>query len=205
MRNNHCNTVVSHCACDFFPKFWNDKMNFTRVFVIFFVFMVQKTIDWYVVGRVQPAYCSFIKGLQALRVLEAMRNHPDVFHEAFCYTPGVLTASSFEALFPEVTRQCEGSNRRLVENLVLSHWRDFLEDTEEDASTFSFSNILFFTTGCKQLPPLGLSCEIVKLSKFPKANTCTGILYLPVVHKDYGQFKDAMIFAMQNSWGFGIA
>ena len=28
-----CNTVVSHCACDFFPKFWNDKMNFTRVFV----------------------------------------------------------------------------------------------------------------------------------------------------------------------------
>ena len=29
----HLNTVVSHCACDFFPKFWNDKMNFTRVFV----------------------------------------------------------------------------------------------------------------------------------------------------------------------------
>ena len=23
------NTVVSHCACDFFPKFWNDKTNFT--------------------------------------------------------------------------------------------------------------------------------------------------------------------------------
>ena len=176
--------------------------------------MVQKTIDWYVVGRVQPAYCSFTKGLQALGVLEAMRNHPDVFHDAFCYTPEVLTASSFEALFPEVTRQCEGSNRRLVENLVLSHWRDFLQDTEEDASTFSFSDILFFTTGCKQLPPLGLSCEIAflhdpeddgKLSKFPKANTCAGILYLPVVHKDYGQFKDAMIFAMQNSRGFGIA
>ena len=29
----HLNTVVSHCACDFFPKFWNDKTNFTRVFV----------------------------------------------------------------------------------------------------------------------------------------------------------------------------
>ena len=29
----YCNTVVSHCACDFPPKFWNDKMNFTRVFL----------------------------------------------------------------------------------------------------------------------------------------------------------------------------
>ena len=26
----YCNTVVSHCACNFFSKFWNDKMNFTR-------------------------------------------------------------------------------------------------------------------------------------------------------------------------------
>ena len=26
----YCNTVLSHCACDIFPKFWNDKMNFTH-------------------------------------------------------------------------------------------------------------------------------------------------------------------------------
>ena len=30
---SYCNSVVSPCACDFSPKFWNDKMNFTRVFV----------------------------------------------------------------------------------------------------------------------------------------------------------------------------
>ena len=176
--------------------------------------MVQKTVDWYVLGRVQAAYNSFREGLQALGVLEAMKNHPGVFREAFCYTPEILTASSFEALFPDVVRQCDGSNRRLVENLVLSHWRDFLQDTEEDSCALSFSDILFFTTGCKQLPPLGLSCELAflhdpeddgKLSKFPKANTCAGILYLPVVHKDYEQFKDAMIFAIPNSRGFGIA
>ena len=29
----HLNTVVSHCAAIFFPKFWNDKTNLTRVFV----------------------------------------------------------------------------------------------------------------------------------------------------------------------------
>ncbi len=176
--------------------------------------MIQKTIDWYVLGRVQPAYNSFIEGLQVLGVLEAMRKHPTAFHEVFCYTPEVLTASSFEMLFPDVTRECEGSNRRLVENLLLSHWQDFLVDTEEDYSVFDFSDILFFTTGCKQLPPLGLSCQLSflhdpeddgKLSRFPKANTCAGILYLPVTHKDYEQFKDAMIFAIKNCRGFGIA
>ena len=118
--------------------------------------MVHKTIDWYVVGRVQPAYCSFRKGVQALGALyiEAMRNHSDAFHEAFCYTPEVLTASNFETLFPEVTRQCEGSNRRLVENLVLSQWRDFLQDTEEDTSALSFSDIRFL-----QKLPIGSDSE----------------------------------------------
>jgi hypothetical protein len=38
--------------------------------------MIQKTIDWYVLGRVQPAYNSFIEGLQVLGVLEAMRKPP---------------------------------------------------------------------------------------------------------------------------------
>lgn len=105
-------------------------------------------------------------------------------------------------------RSCEGSNRHLVENLVLSYWNDFLQDTEEDSSAVSLSDVLFFVTGCKQLPPLGLSCELAflhdpetygQLSSLPKANTCACILYLPVVHKNYEQFKDAMIFALPNS------
>ena len=29
----YCSTVVSHFNAIFFPKFWNDKMNFTRVIV----------------------------------------------------------------------------------------------------------------------------------------------------------------------------
>ena len=176
--------------------------------------VVQKTINWYVLGRVQPAYSSFSDGLRALGVLEAMRKHPSTFLDAFCYSPKLSTASSFEALFENIRREAKGSNRRLVENLVLSHWQDLLLDIEEDPTPFTFSDILFFTTACRQLPPLGLSCELTflhdpeengELSKFPKSNTCACILYLPVIHKEYKDFKDAIIFAMKNSRGFGSA
>ena len=126
----------------------------------------------------------------------------------------MLTATVFETLFQEVTREVEGSNKRLVENQVLSFWQDFLLDTEEDCCGLSLSDIVFFTTGCKKLPPRGLSCKLAflhdpekdgKHSKFPKANTCCCVLYLPVVHKNYEEFKNAMLFAIPNSRGFGIA
>ena len=175
--------------------------------------IVQKTVDWYILGRAEPAYNSFRQGLQALGVLEAMKKHPTIFHEAFCYTPKTLTTSIFEALFRRVTRGLEGSNKRSIESQVLSFWQDFLQDTEEGSNEISLADILFFTTGCKKVPPLGLSCELNFLhdpekdgthSKFPKANTCSCVLYLPVVHKNYEQFKNAMLFAIPNTRGFGL-
>ena len=136
-----------------------------------------------------------------------------VFREAFCYTPETLTASSVESIFT-VRRESEDSNKRVVENLVLSHWQDFLQDSEEDSSIISLSEILFFTRGCKILPPEGPSCVLAFLhdpekdgmvSKFPKTNTYSCIRHLLVVHRSYDAFKEAMIFAIRNSRGFGIA
>ena len=102
-----------------------------------------------------------------------------------------------------------------VENLVLSHWQDLLQDCEEESAAISLSDILFFVLGCKQLPPKGLSCQIsflhepeeksASLSRFPKASTCSCTLYLPVVYKTYDDFKEGMGYAIQNSRGFGMA
>ena len=90
--------------------------------------VVHKTVDWYVLGRVEPAYNTFREGLQALGVLEAIRKYSSIFHEVFCYTPKMLTATVFETLFQEVMHALDVSNNKLVENQVLSFWQDFLLD-----------------------------------------------------------------------------
>ena len=153
--------------------------------------IVQKTVNWYVLGRAQPGYDSFKEGLSSLGVLDSILKHPSVMREAFCFTPETVSAFHFDAMFT-VTRECEGSHRREEENRVLSHWKDFLQDCEEQSCEISLPNILFFATGCKDLPPHGRHCELAflhepeeknrQISKCPKACTCTCTLYLPVVH-----------------------
>ena len=47
--------------------------------------MVQRTINWYVLGRSQRAFCSFKEGLRASGILEAMLKYPNLFRKTFCY------------------------------------------------------------------------------------------------------------------------
>lgn len=77
-------------------------------------------------------------------------------------------------------------------------------------------DVLFFSTGVKEMPAVGFaqtpSIEFLHeaegdgvRSSFPKANTCSCTLKLPVVHDTYKSFAEAMIFAMLNTQGFGFA
>ena len=43
--------------------------------------IVQRTLNWYVLGRCQPAYSSFKEGLKVLGALEAMSKYPKLFRE----------------------------------------------------------------------------------------------------------------------------
>ena len=177
--------------------------------------IVQQTAHWYVLGRARPALEQFKQGLLDLGVLNAILSNPDVFYAAFCYIPAELNADSFRNLFTVLPSE-EGSNKRAAENLIISYWHDYLQDAEEGETKITLSDLLFFTSGCKQLPLLrvgwDLSLEFLhdldndgNLSPFPKANTCGPVLQLPVVHKSYEAFKDAMTFAIRNSKGFGYA
>ena len=106
-----------------------------------------------------------------------------------------------ESIF-EVNRAEEGSNRRNAEILVLSYWNDFLQGAEEDSTEISSAEILFFASGCKALPPLGMRGEVQflhdvakdgNLSRLPKANTCACVMKLPVV-------PDEMLVTMPGGW-----
>ena len=94
-------------------------------------------------GRAQPTYDSFKEGLRTLGVLDSILHYPQVMREAFCFKPDTLTVTDFDDMF-SVTCACEGSNRREVENLVLSHWQDLMQDYEEESAEITLSDILFF-------------------------------------------------------------
>lgn len=175
--------------------------------------VVKQTAHWYTLGRAYVAIEQFKEGLCLLGVLRAMESNPDVFNEVFCYRPLNLSLVTFNQIV-SVCFSEEGSNRRLTENRIMSYWGDYVQDIEEAETEISFSDVVFFSTGCKKLPPLGfyITVEFLhqpeingELSKFPKANTCGCILALPVIHKSYQPFKDAMTFAVANSKGFGYA
>lgn len=79
------------------------------------------------------------------------------------------------------------------QSLVLSRWRDYLQDIEEGKHSIALSDILFFAKGCEVLPPRKTYPSIEFLhraenwgqSRFPTANTCSSTLCLPVVHTTY--------------------
>ena len=89
-----------------------------------------------------------------------------------------------------------------------------LQDVEEKAVEITFSDILFFVSGVREVPPGGIELHVGFLhapeqrggkSKFPKANACACELQLPVVHQTYDEFKKDVTFAFLNTRGYGYA
>lgn len=81
--------------------------------------LVQKTVNWYVLGRAQPAYDSFKEDLCTLEVLDSILQYLHAMREAFRFKPKTLSVIDFDFIF-SIRRACEGFNRREVENLVLT-------------------------------------------------------------------------------------
>ena len=175
--------------------------------------MIQQIAHWYTLGRAWPALELFKQGLSDMTVLETITNNPNAFTVAFCHSPE-LDALTFSGMFTVLYSE-EGSNKRATENLILSYWHDYLQDTEDGETMVISSDVLFFTSGLKQLPPMRLGWVLSlgflhdpdkdnNLSPHPKANTCGPLLQLPTVHKSYEAYKDAMNFAIGNSKRFGF-
>lgn len=170
-----------------------------------------ETAHWYVLGRTRASFESFKNGLNCLGFLDALLRNPDSFRQTMCFHSQVLSSDIFEELFT-VSRSEELSNRWELENKILAFWRDLLLDIEEKESEITFSDILFFASGLKVVPSRGICLELEflhdpekngQLSNFPKSNTCSCVLYLPVTHSIYVEFKGAFTFAIRNAKGFG--
>lgn len=115
-------------------------------------------------------------------------------------------------------RSASASNTCIYEIHLLQHFRNLqhLEDVSsplENPGVITLEDILFFATGCREIPPIGFEVEPsvdfqhscgVDDGRYPKANTCACSIQLPVAHNTFSQFKDNMEFGIANGGGFGI-
>jgi len=106
--------------------------------------------------------------------------------------------------------------QRSLKLLAGFQYRRFVCKVRKDVCMLTFEDIMFFSTGVKHIPPLGFTpSPSIKFlhdsegdgqrSSFPKANTCSCCLQLPVVHATFNAFVEAMVFGIRNSQGFGYA
>ncbi|KAJ4937091.1 hypothetical protein JOQ06_001675 [Pogonophryne albipinna] len=165
-----------------------------------------------VVHRVQGPFQRFCEGMKTLGVLDAVRKHPDSFKPLFCYEEHLLSADQMDNLFI-IQLSPEGSNKRTAGERVVTYWRDYLQDAEEEGPT-KVQKILAFATGASVVPPIGFSPtpsvkfihngedDFASTPLFPIASTCVNCIRLPL-HVSYEVFKDKFDFALGNTYGFG--
>nr|XP_006813215.1 PREDICTED: uncharacterized protein LOC102804688 [Saccoglossus kowalevskii] len=162
-------------------------------------------------GRNRPAFDQFRDGLSTLGVLKAIQQYPGSFKAAFCEAALPLTAAMFENKETVLyTRSEIGSNKYNLESNILAYFADFLQAAEEEELNITLSQILMFSTGLKEIQflhdkELGKDGAEGELSRFPKPNTCSCILHLPVVHRSYENFIQDMVFGIVNAKHFGYA
>lgn len=170
--------------------------------------MVQTVTQHVLLDSVKFLIDELKEGLDTLGVLGCIKKYPMQFMDVFCKQPrSGLDAQMVDLLFTPVFDE-EGTNKRSIQEQAIVYWRDYLQDCMDGDAQASLSDVLIFGTGASSPPPLGFESnpELKFIDgDFPKANTCTGTLYIPLDHKEYDKFKETMDFAILNSPCFGYA
>ncbi|MGH0167828.1 UNVERIFIED_CONTAM: hypothetical protein FKN15_001363 [Acipenser sinensis] len=96
--------------------------------------IAEETAHWYIFGRTRAAFERLKERLKTLGVLDAMTKYPNAFKHVMCYTEDTLTAKTFDNIFRCVLHPL-GSNKRGTENLVMSLWKDFIQELQGDCTT----------------------------------------------------------------------
>ncbi|XP_058861715.1 G2/M phase-specific E3 ubiquitin-protein ligase-like [Acipenser ruthenus] len=170
--------------------------------------LVEDFLKWYIIKRNAFGIELFMEGLKTLNVLEAMKQHPEVFLNQFCFTQKRVTAQALEDILA-LQFSDKGSNKRAVESRIIGYWIDYTIDAEGNLSPEgpSLRDILQFATGLSSIPPSGFhphpSVQFLHNgSPYPITNTCGNIIHLPIT-TDYYTFQKNMDFGILNYPGFG--
>ncbi|XP_048837368.1 uncharacterized protein LOC125711944 isoform X3 [Brienomyrus brachyistius] len=145
--------------------------------------LIEAAVQFYCERRIQAALQQLKEGLSTLGVLEEVTSHPQAFEKIFLQDTTSLKASDIVGLFQARSRSLPGSNRRRLEARAIAFWKDWLLEVE----------------GLRRIPAMGFVTQPELaflhpedgLARFPKANTCSLVLHLPV-GQSYTEFKNNM-------------
>lgn len=91
--------------------------------------MVKELCHFFVIDRVRSALEQLRQGLATLDVLSLLKRHPLTMEQAFCAENSQLCAVDISNLFLPVLDE-PGSNKHSRQELIVMHWRDYLQDCE---------------------------------------------------------------------------
>ena len=152
------------------------------------------------------------EGKELFKITSLFTKYPNLFMQLLTYSVTRNTAKSFEDLF-HITFSPMGSNAREMEEKSAMHWTTFIEEVEEGLlsdhsadNIITLDDVLFFVTGAKTVPLLGLTPSPTITFRFdcrlPQASTCANALDIPITDS-YEECKENMCFAISNTVGFG--
>jgi hypothetical protein len=82
-----------------------------------------------VIDKARSALEQFKEGLRTLDILNLVKEFHTLFRPYFCYTQKTLTAACVDAIFTPILSE-DGCRIREREELVIMHWRDYLQERE---------------------------------------------------------------------------
>ncbi|XP_031328077.1 G2/M phase-specific E3 ubiquitin-protein ligase-like [Photinus pyralis] len=171
--------------------------------------LLDDVTKFYAFHRIRPALGQFREGLNTGMIYELLKSHPNLFQNTMCQTEDI-TSNTLEKLFSIMYSE-QGSSKRSIENRIISFWRDFLLDCEDNVTEVTLKDVIIFITAAETVPPLGFSIapKITFLhddaTLYPKANTCALEISLPTCHSSYDKFKQHMAFGIGNCKDFAFA
>uniref|UniRef100_A0A3B3TAP3 HECT domain-containing protein n=1 Tax=Paramormyrops kingsleyae TaxID=1676925 RepID=A0A3B3TAP3_9TELE len=144
------------------------------------------------------------EGLSTLGVLEEITLHPQAFEKIFLQDTSSLKASDLVGLFQYTLLIKWNSPFGFLSYLFFYFFSGGL------AHPITLEHVLIFATGLRRLPAMGFEVQPELaflhaedgLARFPKANTCSLVLYLPV-GQTYNEFKNNMDLAVGCAHQFG--
>ena len=91
--------------------------------------LISELCQFFVIDKVRSALEQFKEGLRTLDILCLLMEFPSLFRPYFCYTSTTLTATCVDRVFTPTLSE-DGCRIREQEELVIMHWRDYLQECE---------------------------------------------------------------------------
>ncbi|XP_051759279.1 G2/M phase-specific E3 ubiquitin-protein ligase-like isoform X3 [Ctenopharyngodon idella] len=198
------------CDCGF-PGIYKPEVSIQDVPKIY-----SYAVRHYIYLRTSNMIHQFTKGLNAYgQFWDMVRTHWVEFLPIFTHMHEPLSRSTFTALF-QIHWSKAGTKKRAAEEETLHYWElvlKMIEDKKPKApqNELHFEEILAFTTGADEVPPLGFS-QKPSINfyqpeehgcRLPYANTCMMGLFLPRVVKDEVELYKMLLRAIRDSSEFG--